>query len=124
MSQAEMEMKANKSILQNEQSEELDSSSKSVQMEEVNDENFVEAPKCDGNEEKAKSEVVQGVVQNEAQQAVEEEEDDSVEEIQSVRVDGDPSHICLSATNFDHTLIEFLQVHPLTREYEIFFFLN
>ena len=44
------------------------------------------------------------------------EEDESDQDIQSVRVDADPTHICLYSSNFDQTLINYLQLHPLTRK--------
>jgi hypothetical protein len=46
------------------------------------------------------------------------EEDESPENTtQSVRVDADPAHICLSATNFDQCLIDYLQMHPITKRF-------
>ena len=44
------------------------------------------------------------------------EEDESDQDIQSVRIDADPTHICLYSSNFDQTLINYLQLHPLTRK--------
>ncbi|KAL7075621.1 hypothetical protein ACQ4LE_005412 [Meloidogyne hapla] len=41
------------------------------------------------------------------------EEEDSA--MQSVRVDADPAHIFLSTTNFDQCLIDYLQIHPITK---------
>lgn len=40
---------------------------------------------------------------------------------QTVQVDGDPFHICLSSTNLDQSLLEYLQQHPTTKECVIFF---
>nr|CAD2183057.1 unnamed protein product [Meloidogyne enterolobii] len=43
----------------------------------------------------------------------EDDEEDSA--MQSVRVDADPAHIFLSTTNFDQCLIDYLQIHPITK---------
>ncbi|CAD5216034.1 unnamed protein product [Bursaphelenchus okinawaensis] len=48
-----------------------------------------------------------------------EEEDEEAEaqpNITLVHVDGDPNHICLSANNYDHHLLDYLQSHPLTKD--------
>uniref|UniRef100_A0A914H190 Hormone-sensitive lipase n=1 Tax=Globodera rostochiensis TaxID=31243 RepID=A0A914H190_GLORO len=45
----------------------------------------------------------------------EEEEEVANETIQTVRVNSDPFHICLSSGNFDSCLIDYLQMHPITK---------
>jgi len=45
----------------------------------------------------------------------EDDEEDSA--MQSVRVDADPAHIFLSTTNFDQCLIDYLQIHPITKRF-------
>ncbi|CAD5221993.1 unnamed protein product [Bursaphelenchus xylophilus] len=45
----------------------------------------------------------------------EEEESDAQPNITMVHVDGNPNHICLSANNYDHHLLDYLQSHPLTK---------
>ena len=44
----------------------------------------------------------------------EEEEEDKNTEGATVHIDQDSSHISLSACNYDHALINYLQSHPLT----------
>ena len=53
----------------------------------------------------------------------EEEDEESDGNIQNVRVGGDPFHICLSSTNFDQDLIDYLQIHPLTKKYVSLFYI-
>jgi len=43
------------------------------------------------------------------------EADESNDTVQTVQVDGDPCHICLSATHVDASLIDYLQMHPTTK---------
>ncbi len=43
------------------------------------------------------------------------DDEESNNTVQTVNVDGDPLHICLSATNADPGLIDYLQMHPLTK---------
>ena len=40
---------------------------------------------------------------------------------QTVQVNGHPCHICLSGINYDEGLIEYLQMHPITKRYFICF---
>lgn len=57
--------------------------------------------------------------------AEEEEEDESPDQtIQTVRVDSDPFHICLSSTNFDRYLIDYLQMHPITKRHSFYILPN
>lgn len=52
-------------------------------------------------------------------EAIEEsgEVDESNDTVQTVQVDGDPCHICLSATHVDSSLIDYLQMHPTTKRF-------
>uniref|UniRef100_A0A915DPR8 Hormone-sensitive lipase n=1 Tax=Ditylenchus dipsaci TaxID=166011 RepID=A0A915DPR8_9BILA len=36
---------------------------------------------------------------------------------QTIRVDGDNSHICLASSNFDQYLVDYLQTHPVTKRF-------
>ena len=45
-------------------------------------------------------------------------DDDEDPAMQSVRVDADPAHIFLSTTNFDQCLIDYLQIHPITKRFD------
>lgn len=53
----------------------------------------------------------------ETQELLDEDEvlDDELNTTQTVHVDGDPDHICLSSTHYDSNLIDYLQLHPLTK---------
>lgn len=51
---------------------------------------------------------------NESEEADEESVDMNNSQ-QTVQVDGNPFHICLSSTNLDQSLIEYLQQHPTTK---------
>jgi len=49
--------------------------------------------------------------------AMAQDEDSPDQTLQSVKVDADPAHICLSSTNFDQCLIDYLQMHPITKRW-------
>jgi hypothetical protein len=56
-----------------------------------------------------------GVEGGDSQEEGDNKDDDEDPAMQSVRVDADPSHIFLSTTNFDQCLIDYLQLHPITK---------
>jgi hypothetical protein len=70
----------------------------------------------EGSVKRVKSEVNTTL---ETEELLDEDEvlDDELNTTQTVHVDGDPDHICLSSTHYDANLIDYLQLHPLTKRF-------